>query len=78
MKNYKWQDKCYQFLIGKGFDRKQAQHHLFNFVRDNMHEDFHFDVDTRVNEADLTKVLMLLTKYYNAELYIYEYAHIGA
>ena len=75
---YKWQDKCYQFLTGKGFDRKDAQHHLFNFVRDNMHEDFHFDVDIRVNEKELIKVLSLLTKYYNDKLYIYKYQHIGA
>ncbi len=70
---YNWQDKCYQFLIGKGFNRKQAQHHLFNFVRDNMNEDFHFDVDIRVTELELIKVLEILTTYYNAELYIYEY-----
>ena len=65
---YNWQDTCYQFLTGKGFNRAQAQHHLFNFVRDNMNEDFHFDVDTRVNEEELIKVLVLITKYYNKEL----------
>lgn len=71
---YNWQDKCYQFLRGKGFNKKDAEHHLFNFVRDNMmKEDFHFDVDTRVNEEELIRVLILLTKYYNAKLYIYEY-----
>jgi hypothetical protein len=75
---YRWQDKCYQFLTSKGFDRKQAQYHLFNFVRDNMHEDFHFDVDIRINEIELIKVLCLLSKYYNDKLYIYEYEHIGA
>jgi hypothetical protein len=71
---YNWQDKCYQFLREKGFNKKDAEHHLFNFVRDNMmKEDFHFDVDTRVNEEELIRVLILLTKYYNAKLYIYEY-----
>ena len=73
---YNWQDKCYQFLLGKGFDKKQASHQVFNFVRDNLHEDFHFDVDTRVNETELIKVLGLLTKYYNSELYIYEYENV--
>lgn len=74
----KWQDKCYQFLTGKGFNRKEAQHHLFNFVRDNINEDFHFDVDIRVNQEELIKVLGLLNKYYNSRLYIYHYQHIGA
>ena len=73
---YNWQDKCYQFLLGKGFDKKQASHQLFNFVRDNMNEDFHFDVDKRVNEEELVRVLILLTKYYNSVLYIYEYENI--
>jgi hypothetical protein len=71
---YNWQDKCYQFLRQKGFNKKDAGHHLFNFVRDNMMEsDFHFDVDTKVNEEELIRVLILLTKYYNTKLYIYEY-----
>jgi hypothetical protein len=38
-----------------------------------MESDFHFDVDTRVNEEELIRVLILLTKYYNTKLYIYEY-----
>ena len=71
---YNWQDKCYQFLREKGFNKEDAGHHLFNFVRDNMMEaDFHFDVDTKVNEEELIRVLILLTKYYNTKLYIYEY-----
>ena len=62
---FNWQDKCYQFLMGKGFNRQQAEYHMVNFVRDNSHEDFHFDVDIRVNKELLTRVLILLTKYYN-------------
>jgi hypothetical protein len=74
---FTWQDKCYQFLTGKGFNRKDAQYHLFNFVRDNIDKGFHFDVDIKINEEELIKVLMLLTKYYKEELYIYEYSHLG-
>lgn len=74
---YKWQDKCYQFLIGKGFNRKDAQYHLFNFVRDNVDKGFHFDVDTRVNQDELIKVLKMLTIYYREVLYIYEYQNLG-
>lgn len=65
---YKWQDKCFQFLIGKGLDRKTAQHQIFNFVRDNMYEDFHFDVDTKVTETELIKVLKMLTIYYKTKI----------
>ena len=65
---YKWQDKCYQFLLRKGLNKAQAEHHIFNFVRDNMHRDFHFDVDTRVNEKEMFKVLVWLTVYYNENL----------
>lgn len=65
---YKWQDKCFQFLLGKGFNREDAQRHLFNFVRDNMHRDFHFDVDTRVNEKEMFMVLVWLTSYHKENL----------
>lgn len=65
---YKWQDKCFQFLLAKGLDRKTAQHEIFNFVRDNMYEDFHFDVDTRVTESELIKVLNMLTIYYKTKI----------
>ena len=71
---YNWQDKCYQFLRQKGFNKKDAGRLLFYFVKDNLVvSDFHFDVDTRVNEEELIRVLILLTKYYNTKLYIYEY-----
>jgi hypothetical protein len=65
---YKWQDKCFQFLIGKGLNRQKAQHEIFNFVRDNMHKDFHFDVDIRVTETELIKVLSMLTIYYKTKI----------
>ena len=65
---YKWQDKCFQFLLAKGLDRQQAQHEIFNFVRDNMYEDFHFDVDTKVTESELIKVLNMLTIYYKTKI----------
>lgn len=61
---YNWQDKCFQFLLGKGLDRKEASHQVFNFVRDNLDKDFHFDVDTSVNESELIKILSWLTIYY--------------
>jgi hypothetical protein len=65
---FKWQDKCYQFLLGKGLSNKEASHQVFNFVRDNMDKDFHFDVDTRITESELIKVLGWLTVYYNTTI----------
>jgi hypothetical protein len=62
---HNWQNKCYQFFIGKGFNRRQASQYVFNFVRDNMDIiDFHFDVDIRVTTDQLVVLLTHLTLYY--------------